>query len=180
MGILGIFERLWYWEIVDRLGPDIPTTHLRLYFKAAGRRICKRKLKYFGEGAEVRPGSYLVYTRSISLGKNVVIRPSCHLHADPKAEIVIEDDVLLGSGIHIYVDNHEFSDISMPIYYQGYSEFSGVTIKKGCWIGANVIILPGVTIGENAVVAAGAVVTKDVEPRTIVGGNPAKLIRSLL
>jgi acetyltransferase-like isoleucine patch superfamily enzyme len=93
---------------------------------------------------------------------------------------VIEDDVLLGSGIHVYVDNHEFRNTSLPIYCQGYSKFSGVLIKKGSWIGANVIILPGVTIGENAVVAAGSVVTKDVEPRTVVGGNPAKLIHQII
>lgn len=73
-------------------------------------------MKVFAEGAEVRPGSYLVYTRSISLGRNVVIRPSSQLHADPNAEIIIEDDVLLGSGIHFYVDNHEFRDTTKPIY----------------------------------------------------------------
>jgi acetyltransferase-like isoleucine patch superfamily enzyme len=54
-----------------------------------------------------------------------------------------------------------------------------VIIKRNAWIGAAATILPGVTIGENAVVAAGAVVTKDVAPNTIVGGVPAKFIKSI-
>lgn len=54
-----------------------------------------------------------------------------------------------------------------------------IVIKKGAWIGGRSLILPGVTVGENAVVAGGAVVTKDVEPNTIVGGNPAKVIKRL-
>ena len=58
-------------------------------------------------------------------------------------------------------------------------QFKAVTIKKGAWIGARVILLPGVTVGEGAVVASGAVVTKDVAPRTIVGGNPAKFIKNV-
>ena len=54
-----------------------------------------------------------------------------------------------------------------------------VTIGDDCWIGGGAIICPGVTVGEGAVVAAGAVVVKDVEPRTVVGGNPARMIRRL-
>ena len=54
-----------------------------------------------------------------------------------------------------------------------------VHIGKKAWIGAGATILPGVTVGENAVVAAGAVVTKDVAPNTIVGGNPAKFIKNI-
>ena len=54
-----------------------------------------------------------------------------------------------------------------------------VHIGKRAWIGAGATILPGVTIGENAVVGAGSVVTKDVEPRTIVGGVPAKFIKNI-
>ncbi len=50
-------------------------------------------------------------------------------------------------------------------------------LKRNCWIGAGATILPGVTVGENAMVAAGAVVSKDVEPNTVVGGVPARLIK---
>ncbi|MBR0311474.1 MAG: sugar O-acetyltransferase, partial [Oscillospiraceae bacterium] len=54
-----------------------------------------------------------------------------------------------------------------------------VRVCKNAWIGANVTIMPGVTVGENAVVAGGAVVTKDVPANTVVGGNPAKVIKEL-
>jgi acetyltransferase-like isoleucine patch superfamily enzyme len=54
-----------------------------------------------------------------------------------------------------------------------------ITIKKNAWIGANATILPGVTIGENAVVAAGAIVSKDVPANTVVGGIPAKVIKTI-
>ncbi|MEN1969205.1 DapH/DapD/GlmU-related protein [Lentibacillus sp. N15] len=54
-----------------------------------------------------------------------------------------------------------------------------IVLKERTWIGSNATILPGVTVGENAIVAAGAVVTKDVEPNTIVGGTPAKIIANL-
>ncbi len=54
-----------------------------------------------------------------------------------------------------------------------------IVIKNGVWIGINATILQGVTVGENAVIAAGAVVTKDVSPNTIVGGNPAKIIKMI-
>ena len=54
-----------------------------------------------------------------------------------------------------------------------------IVLGKNVWVGSNAIILPGVMIGDNAIVGAGAVVTKDVEKNTIVGGNPAKLIRKI-
>ncbi len=57
-------------------------------------------------------------------------------------------------------------------------EFRGDTVlHDGCWLGMRAMIMPGVTLGEGAVVAAGAVVTKDVPPYAVVGGNPAKIIK---
>ncbi|WP_420360969.1 acyltransferase [Companilactobacillus halodurans] len=54
-----------------------------------------------------------------------------------------------------------------------------ITIKEGAWIGAKAVLLPGVTIGKHAIVGAGSVVTKDVTEYTVVGGNPAKVIKTL-
>lgn len=169
--------------LADRIGPDCPFTHWRLLFKSSMRKICKLKFKYFGENVEFRAGAYAITCSKISLGNNVVIRPNTMLFADPKASdkgsIIIEDDVMIGSGVHIYVSNHRFDDINTPIINQGHYEAETVVLKKGCWIGANSTILPGVTIGENSIIGAGSVVTKNVPQRTIYAGNPAKIIKNL-
>ena len=96
-----------------------------------------------------------------------------------KLHILIEDDVLIGYSVHIYVSNHKFFDITLPISKQGHSVVKPVILKKGCWIGANVTILPGVVVGENSVVGANSVVTKSISPFTVVAGNPAKIIKKL-
>lgn len=172
--------RLKFWRSADRLGPDIPGTHWKLHFPSAMRRICRQKFRQFGEGAEFRPGAYAICCSKISLGSRVVIRPGSMLFADPRTDgagIVIEDDVMLGSGVHIYVGNHRFGDVNLAIIDQGHSPSEQVTLRKGCWIGAGCIILPGVTIGESAVVGAGSVVAKDIPARVVAVGNPARPIR---
>ncbi|WP_325051010.1 acyltransferase [Legionella adelaidensis] len=104
------------------------------------------------------------------------------LFADPRengAGIVIEDDVLIGSGVHLYVNNHRFENTKLPIMEQGWYPSKPITLKKGCWIGANAIILPGVSIGENAVVGAGSVVTKNIPAYCVAVGSPAKVIKKI-
>lgn len=167
----------------DRLGPDCPFTHWRLYFAKTMEVLCKRKFKHFGKNAAFRPGAYAVAASKISIGDNVVIRPSSFLFAYPsnldEGHITIENDVLIGSGVHIYVSNHSFSDKTKPIIAQGHDQPKSVTLEEGCWIGANAIILGGVTIGKNSVVGAGAIVTRTVPPFTVVAGNPAKVIKQI-
>ncbi len=167
----------------DRLGPDCPFTHWRLYTKGAMFKLCKAKFRGFGSGSEFRPGAYAITCSKISLGKNVVIRPQSMLFADPRpgknGSIIIENDVMLGAGIHIYVANHIYDRNESNIIEQGHHEAKTVHLKEGCWIGANVTILPGVTIGNNAVVGAGSIVTKSVPDRTVYAGNPAKLIKKI-
>ncbi len=176
-----IFERIKFWQNADRIGPDIPISHYKLYFKKMGRSLCQKKFKHFGEGAEFRPGAYAIACSKISLGKRVVIRPTTMLFAetvDVGGEIIIEDDVLLGSGVHIYTTNHKFDDPKIHIIDQG-STVNDVVLKKGCWLGANVIVLPGVEVGESSVIGAGSVVTRNIPPKVLAAGNPAKIIRQL-
>ncbi len=147
------------------------------------RRLCQSKFRHFDATADFRPGAYAMGCSIISIGRRVVIRPLSVLHADDSgsqdAPIVIEDDVLMGTGVHIYTNNHAYHDTTIPIYDQGYIDVKGVTIKRGSWIGANVVIMPGVIIGENSVVGAGSIVTQDVPDRVIAAGSPAKVIRTL-
>jgi len=175
--MMEFFKRIKFWNNADRLGPDIPTTYWKLFFPKKAKKLCKKKFKYFGEGAEFRPGAYAINCSKISIGSRVVLRPTTMLFGN--GPIIIEDDVMLGSGVHIYTANHDFSNPNISIIDQGHSDSKKVILKRGCWLGANVIILPGVIIGYNSIVAAGSIVIKDVPDYSLVAGNPAIVIRSL-
>jgi acetyltransferase-like isoleucine patch superfamily enzyme len=177
-----MFKRLfWYWQ-TDRLGPDILTTHLLLFFKKTSRWISKKKFCCFGDGSEFRPYAYAVCTSNISIGRNVVIRPGTMLFADntTSGQICIEDDVEIGSGVHFYVNDHAFDNTDTPIKYQGYYPSEPIRVCNGAWIGANAIILKGVIVGKNSVIGAGSIVTKNVTKNTVVAGNPAKIIKNII
>ena len=88
--------------------------------------------------------------------------------------ITIEDDVMIAPRVNLISEGHPVSIKDRKTLAVG-----KVHIKKNAWIGANVTILPGVTIGENSIVAAGAVVSKDVPDNSIVGGIPAKVIKTI-
>jgi len=115
---------------------------------------------------------YINYGKHITIGKNVFINFDCTFLA--LGGITIEDDVLIGPKVSLITENH-------PLNPEERKGLIGkpILIKKNAWIGANATILPGVTIGKNAVVAAGAVVSKDVPDNTIVGGIPAKFLKTI-
>ena len=92
--------------------------------------------------------------------------------------VTIGSHVNLAQGITVTALNHNFSDPTLRIDEQGVSTWP-VVIDDDVWIGANAVVLPGVTIGRHSVVAAGAVVTKDVPPFSVVAGVPAKVVRRL-
>jgi acetyltransferase-like isoleucine patch superfamily enzyme len=147
--------------------------------------LCETKFKFFGAGADFRPGSYADACSKISIGANVVVRPGSFLFADPSnggCGITIEDNVLLGPGIHFYANDHSFQNTSLPIIEQGYPEpkvSDSIIIRTGSWIGAGVIILRGVEIGRNSVIGAGTIVTKNVPAGVVFAGNPGKVIREI-
>ena len=100
------------------------------------------------------------------------------LHNTIIGPVDIGSHVNLAQGITVTALNHNFSDANKRIDEQGVST-SPVTIEDDVWVGANAVILPGVTIGEHCVVAAGAIVTKDVPPHSLVAGVPAKVIKNI-
>jgi len=176
-----VFERIKFHVQEDRLGPDMPLTHMLSHFPGIYGRICKKKFLSFGENAAIRPGASVIFCSSISIGKNVVIRPASWLYGYPGQHMIdIEDDVLLGTGVHIYSSNHKFSDPDVLISAQGHATKGKTVVKKGAWIGANAIVLPGLTIGKHAVIGAGSVVTKNIPDYAVFAGNPAKFIRKIV
>lgn len=109
------------------------------------------------------------------IGENVGIAANAFIAMRGKLEI--GDNTIFGPGVSIHCENHNFSDLETPIRLQGATR-KGVKIGKDCWIGSKAVILDGVTIGDHVIVAAGAVVTKDVPDYAIVGGVPAKVIKT--
>lgn len=180
MLVLEIYKKIRFCITTDRIGPDIPFTHWKLHYKSTMRALCKKKFLLFDEGADFRAGAYAIVCSQISIGKKVVVRPNTMLFADEFAKIIIEDDVMIGVGVHFYVNNHKFDRTDIPLIDQGYYPSEDILVKSGAWIGANAIILPGVTIGKNSVVGAGSIVTKSVPDFSVAVGNPAKVIKTIL
>ena len=100
------------------------------------------------------------------------------LHNTIIGPVTIGSHVNLAQGITVTALNHNFEDTNKRIDEQGIST-NPVIIEDDIWIGANAVILPGVHIGNHCVVAAGAVVTKDVPPHSLVGGVPAKIMKQI-
>lgn len=177
MLIKDIYNKYKFCINTDRIGPDIPFTHWKLHFKTSMENLCSGKFKRFGVSADFRAGAYAINCSNISLGDNVIIRPACMLFADEFAEIIINDNVMMGAGVHFYVNNHKFERTDIPLIEQGYYPSESIYIKEGAWIGANSIILPGVTVGKNAVIGAGSVVLKSIPDFAVAVGVPAKVIK---
>ena len=111
---------------------------------------------------------------SVEIGSRSSVGDFSNLYG--QGHLRIGDNVLMASGVRIMTAEHSFERRDVPIAQQP-ERVAPTVIGDGAWIAANVIILAGVTVGEGAVCAAGAVVTSDVEPYTIVAGVPARLIR---
>ena len=115
---------------------------------------------------------YTNFGQFITIGKNVFINHACSFL--DMGGITIEDNVLIGPKANLITENHSLNPTDRKSLI-----CKPIVIKRNAWIGAAATILPGITIGENSVVAAGAVVNADVPPNTIVGGVPAKFIKSI-
>jgi galactoside O-acetyltransferase len=86
---------------------------------------------------------------------------------------------LIAGNAGIYANNHNFTDLTLPIKYQDVSR-QGIVIEDDCWLGHGVTVLDGVTIGKGSVIGAGAVVSKDIAPFSVAVGVPARVIKSRL
>jgi acetyltransferase-like isoleucine patch superfamily enzyme len=117
------------------------------------------------------PPFYADFGRNIHIGKNVFINASCHFQ--DQGGIFIGDNVLIGHNVVLATINHDLNP------FDRHNIYKPIHICDRVWIGSNAVITQGVTIGAGAVVAAGAVVTKDVPENTVVGGVPAKFIRTI-
>ena len=112
----------------------------------------------------------------IKIGKNCLISEFNVLRG--QGGITIGDNVYTSPSVQIVAVNHVYDDLSAPIIAQGITA-QGIIIEDNVWIGSGAVVLDGVRVGKGAVIAAGAVVTQDVPPHTVVGGTPAKVIKEI-
>ena len=119
------------------------------------------------------PPFYTAGGDEIRVGRNVFVNQNCTFY--DLGGLDIADDVMIGPNVSIITTGHPLA----PAQRRAATIGKPIAIEKGVWIAAGATIIGGVTVGENAVVAAGSVVTKDVPANTLVGGNPARVIRSL-
>lgn len=157
-----------------------------------------------GRGVYLDQNTYLhAAPNGITLGDNTIVMHGAILHVYnfrglPNAHITIGRDCLIGEhtvirgqggvtiGDRVYTSpftqliavNHVFDDPTRPFIEQGITA-SGIVVEDDVWLGAGAVITDGVRVGRGAVVAAGAVVTKDVPPHTVVGGVPAKVLKTI-
>jgi acetyltransferase-like isoleucine patch superfamily enzyme len=138
----------------------------RLYLKLHGSKIGKYVTFY--PGIKISPGTNIEIGDHVDLAWGVLITT--------RGGVKIGDRTLVGYGTKIISSNHKIPEGHEKIFFSG-NEPKPVNIQNDVWIGANCVILPGVIIGEGAVVAANSVVTRNVEPFSIVAGSPAKKIK---
>ena len=112
---------------------------------------------------------------SLKIGNNVGINHYCFIGV--RGDIEIGDNVIFGPRVNIFSENHNFDKIDVPIKHQGVTK-GKTTIGSDVWIGANVSIMSGVNVGDGCVIAAGSVVTKDIPPYSVIGGVPAKVLKT--
>lgn len=161
------------------------------------RRIINPEYMFLGNNIWLGPGSLLIaityypsvsmkhpekhqnsqkFTPRITIGNRVT--STANLQIAAMSEITIEDDVMFGSNINITDGLHGYENANEPYKYQKMFRIAPIRIKRGCWIGQNVVILPGVTIGEFSIIGANSLVTTNIPDKCIAVGTPAKVIKT--
>ena len=129
--------------------------------------------KAVDDGFLLIPPFFTTDGRHIRIGRNVFINQNCTFY--DLGGIDIGDDVMIGPNVGLIGSSHPLD----PATRRSVTIGKPISIGRNVWIAAGATVIGGVAVGENAVVAAGSIVTRDVPPNTLVGGNPARIIRSI-
>lgn len=151
-----------YWGIVGRISNAIRIFLVKRFIKKAGKIDTINRHVYLGSGAEVEIGDHS------GIGANSSIT----------SRTVIGKYVMIADDVYILGQNHEYTDITCPIKYQGDRPKEKTIIEDDVWIGNRCFLTPGRHIRKGSIIAACTVLTKDFPEYSIVGGNPGKYIKS--
>ena len=176
------------WEVVrQEIGVDNAAVWRanvlgRLFPSGSGGRVRVRlyRMLGIGVGRETIIAGPITFAGSGNAPSQLRMGSGCFINSnvyiDASAAVTLGDGVYMGHHVMVVTSGHA---IGRAARRAGTLERAPVTVGDGAWLGARATLLPGVTIGAGAVVAAGAVVTKDIPPHTVVGGVPARVIRAL-
>jgi galactoside O-acetyltransferase len=169
-GQTGIRFRQWYFsKRFKKLGAN---SHLGM-----GLLVYDPQNISIGEDYSMRRNGILgAINGSLEIGNHLSIAENVTINASENGKIVLGDYVLIGPNTVLRASDHVPTRTDLTIREQGHTG-GEIIVEDDVWIGANCVVVAGVHIGKGAVVAAGAVVTNDVEPYTIVGGVPAKFLK---
>lgn len=138
--------------------------------------LVRRVFKKCGKNVNIERGAYFQNGFDIEIGDN----SGLGINANVPNDLIVGDNVLMGPEVMIFSNTHHYEKKDHLIREQGYDKPKPVIIEDDVWIGARAIILGGIHIHKGAVIGAGSVVTKNVEPYTVVAGVPAKEINRRL
>lgn len=165
-------------KTIVRVLYELVFKNLPLSYRIGGK--IARKLRFYSVKVFIKEcGTNVNIERGASLSSKLKIGSNSGIgqKAIISGAVEIGNNVMMGPECIVYTRNHRFSNTSIPMNQQGYEEEKPVYIEDDVWIGGRVIILPGRKIGHGAVIGAGAVITKDVPPFAVVGGNPAHILK---
>lgn len=156
-----------------------PMIVVRLYYFWKHRTVISGKAEVdlarstdWGNGCVISAFTKVKIAGRFVMGTRVHIASGCFIHADG---LSVGDHVLIGPNCTIVTASYRFDLLEVPLSDQG-TVTKGVRIGDRVWLGANAVVLDGSDIGDDAIIAAGAVVSGQIPPRSVVQGNPPKVI----
>lgn len=188
--MMGLSKLIEYFKTSDTIGENQEAIETMRYYSRESQKLTMELNTSFhepeeiaelfskiigkpvGEGFGLFPPFYTDFGKNITVGKNVFINSDCKFQ--DQGGIFIDDDALIGPGVVLATLDHDFNPEKRHQMHP-----APIHIGKRVWIGANALITRGVTIGDNSVVAAGAVVVRDVPENMVVGGVPARILKSI-
>ena len=203
--LLTILLRRAVWLVRGVTRTTVLQLRPKMVFIGPGVRLRNASLCRFGKGVTLETGVVIdgLSTDGIHLGENVSIGPysivrasmisnlgssirignnsSCDAYGyiGAAGPIAIGENVIMGQHVSFHAENHVIASTDVPIRMQGVTR-AGITIEDDCWVGANAVFLDGCHVGRGTVIAAGAVVRGVIPAFSVIGGVPARIIRSRL